>query len=74
MLLRLTSSVVGDHVPGQKWWPGPGVGFCIGCRAFERGVSLHLKKTIKILKKLRGAGLMVRVSLSSAETRGYPKG
>lgn len=34
----------GDCGPGQRRWPGPGVGFCIGCRVFERGLSLNLKK------------------------------
>lgn len=32
----------GDHGPGQKQWPGPGVEFCVVYGVFER--YLHLKK------------------------------
>lgn len=38
------------------------------------GVHLHLKKLIKILQKLGGVSVKVRVSPSSAETGGCPEG
>lgn len=63
VLLGLTSST-----------EGPGAELVARTWFGAWGVRLHLKKLIKILQKLGGASVTVRVSSSSAETGGCPEG